>query len=194
MYAPLFYISLILILITVAYRDIPGTPRPIPSINPFTTGNPFMGTKLLGFSTGRGSGALKGLSLSRKLARKSWGVGSGACNINSILLSRGARLIVCDKVHNTPPGMKQHPAWDDEILSRFPPKPAQHTNNNDGGFGGRMSSRFFHGRVARRVGSTGRREIGIRKSSEGVCYTRPRTVYISLEVRSTFFCFDSRGS
>ena len=32
------------------------------SINPFTTGNPFVGSKLLGFSIGRGSGALKGLS------------------------------------------------------------------------------------------------------------------------------------
>ena len=31
-------------------------------LNPFTTGNPFLGTKLLGFSVGRGSGALKGLS------------------------------------------------------------------------------------------------------------------------------------
>ena len=31
-------------------------------LNPFTTGNPFWGTKLLGFSIGRGSGALKGLS------------------------------------------------------------------------------------------------------------------------------------
>ena len=31
--------------------------------NPFTTGNPFWGTKLLGFSIGRGSGALKGLML-----------------------------------------------------------------------------------------------------------------------------------
>ena len=31
-------------------------------INPFTTGNPFLGTKLLGFSIGRGSGALKGLT------------------------------------------------------------------------------------------------------------------------------------
>ena len=30
--------------------------------NPFTTGNPFLGTKLLGSSIGRGSGALKGLS------------------------------------------------------------------------------------------------------------------------------------
>ena len=34
-------------------------------INPFTTGNPFLGTKLLGFSMGRGSGALKGLSKKR---------------------------------------------------------------------------------------------------------------------------------
>ena len=31
-------------------------------LNPFTSGNPFLGTKLLGFSLGRGSGALKGLS------------------------------------------------------------------------------------------------------------------------------------
>ena len=31
-------------------------------LNPFTTGNPFLGTKLLGFSIGRGSGALKGLN------------------------------------------------------------------------------------------------------------------------------------
>ena len=30
--------------------------------NPFTTGNLFLGTKLLGCSIGRGSGALKGLS------------------------------------------------------------------------------------------------------------------------------------
>ena len=30
-------------------------------VNPFTTGNPFLGTKLLGFSIGRGSGALKEL-------------------------------------------------------------------------------------------------------------------------------------
>ena len=31
-------------------------------LTPFTTGNPFVGTKLLGFRIGRGSGALKGLS------------------------------------------------------------------------------------------------------------------------------------
>ena len=31
-------------------------------LNPFTTGNPFLGTKLLGFSIGRGLGALKGLT------------------------------------------------------------------------------------------------------------------------------------
>ena len=31
-------------------------------INLYTTGNPFLGTKLLGFSIGRGSGALKGLT------------------------------------------------------------------------------------------------------------------------------------
>ena len=34
------------------------------NVNPFTTGNPFSGTKLLGFSIGRGSGALKGLTFS----------------------------------------------------------------------------------------------------------------------------------
>ena len=32
------------------------------TFNPFTTGNPFLGTKLLGYSIGRGSGALQGLS------------------------------------------------------------------------------------------------------------------------------------
>ena len=31
--------------------------------NPFTTGNPFWGTKLLGLTRGRGSGALKGSSV-----------------------------------------------------------------------------------------------------------------------------------
>ena len=31
------------------------------ALNPFTTGNPFLGTKLPGFSVGRGSGAVKGL-------------------------------------------------------------------------------------------------------------------------------------
>ena len=31
-------------------------------LNPFSTGNPFLGTKLLGFSVGRGSGALRGLT------------------------------------------------------------------------------------------------------------------------------------
>ena len=32
---------------------------PLLTLDPFTTGNPFLGTKLLGFSIGRGSGALK---------------------------------------------------------------------------------------------------------------------------------------
>ena len=32
-------------------------------LNPFTTGNPFLATKLLGFSIGRGSGAPKGLRI-----------------------------------------------------------------------------------------------------------------------------------
>ena len=31
-------------------------------LDPFTTGNPFLGTKILGFSIERGSGALKELS------------------------------------------------------------------------------------------------------------------------------------
>ena len=39
-----------------------------------------------------------------------------------------------------------------------------------------MSSRSFHRRVARRLNSNGRREIGIRNSSEGVCYTPSQTV------------------
>ena len=34
--------------------------RTVKGVNPFTTGNPFLGTKLLGFNIGRGSGALKG--------------------------------------------------------------------------------------------------------------------------------------
>ena len=35
-------------------------------LNPFITGNPFWGTKLLGFSMWRGSGALKGLTQNRR--------------------------------------------------------------------------------------------------------------------------------
>ena len=35
------------------------------ALNPFTTGNPFLGTQLLGFSIGRGSGALEGLTTER---------------------------------------------------------------------------------------------------------------------------------
>ena len=42
-------------------KNAPGGWRAI-KLNPFTTGNPFLGTKLLGFSIWRGSGALKGLS------------------------------------------------------------------------------------------------------------------------------------
>ena len=38
-------------------------------LDPFTTRNPFLGTKLLGFSIGRGSGALKGLKSIQKLGR-----------------------------------------------------------------------------------------------------------------------------
>ena len=33
------------------------------SVNPFTAGTPFLGTKLLGIGTGRGLGALKGLNI-----------------------------------------------------------------------------------------------------------------------------------
>ena len=42
-------------------------------VNPITTGNPILGTKLLGFSIGRGLGALKGLKWRRntvKMAKK----------------------------------------------------------------------------------------------------------------------------
>ena len=38
-----------------------GIPPHSDRLNPVTTGNPFLGTKLLGFCIGRGSGALKGL-------------------------------------------------------------------------------------------------------------------------------------
>ena len=38
------------------------TRRGITLINPFTTGNPVLGTKLLGFRIGRGSGDPKGLT------------------------------------------------------------------------------------------------------------------------------------
>ena len=41
----------------------------VPVLNPFTTGNPFWGTKLLGFSIGRGSGALEGLAKCYHLTR-----------------------------------------------------------------------------------------------------------------------------
>ena len=44
-----------------------GTDRPCAlPVNPFTTGNPFLGTKLLGFSIGRGSGALKGVNMMKR--------------------------------------------------------------------------------------------------------------------------------
>ena len=36
-------------------------------LNPFPAGNPFLGTKLLGFSIGSGSGAVKGLTRRRNL-------------------------------------------------------------------------------------------------------------------------------
>ena len=45
-------------------------------LKPFTTGNPFLGTKLLGFSIGRGSGALKGLSLQPGEPQKNTMVGA----------------------------------------------------------------------------------------------------------------------
>ena len=38
-------------------------------VNPFTFGNPFLGTKLLGFSVGRGSGALKGVTQFRLMCK-----------------------------------------------------------------------------------------------------------------------------
>ena len=37
-------------------------------LNPFSTGNPFLGTTSLGFSIGRGSGALRGLTEGARLA------------------------------------------------------------------------------------------------------------------------------
>ena len=41
--------------------------------NPFTTGNPFWGTKLLGLSIVRGSGALKGSRMAnRKEEQRNW--------------------------------------------------------------------------------------------------------------------------
>ena len=47
----------------------------------FTTGNPFLGTKLLGFSIGRGSGALNGLKtaycVERSIAKQ--GEGDRVC-------------------------------------------------------------------------------------------------------------------
>ena len=44
---------------TVLYDTLLGPPLVPHTLNPFTTGNPFLGTNLLGFSIGRGSGALK---------------------------------------------------------------------------------------------------------------------------------------
>ena len=48
-------------------------------LNPFTTGNPFLGTKLLGFSKGRGSGALKGLNVTILVAKCHVFFGGGFC-------------------------------------------------------------------------------------------------------------------
>ena len=50
------YWTLSMVGVLYIYVYIPGK-----HLNPFTTGNPFWGTKSLGFSIGRGSGALKGL-------------------------------------------------------------------------------------------------------------------------------------
>ena len=41
-----------------------------------------------------------------------------------------------------------------------------------------MSSTYFHRRVPRRLDSTGRRDIGIRSSSEEVCYTPSQAVVL----------------
>ena len=54
-------------------------------LNPFTTGNPFLGTKLLGFSVERGSGALKGLSSQiEKPPEKKWCIPIVACVLNML--------------------------------------------------------------------------------------------------------------
>ena len=56
-------------------------------INPFTTGNPFLGTKLLGFSIGRGSGALKGLRVVKSACR-SYALYLYDCNAPSLYPTR----------------------------------------------------------------------------------------------------------
>ena len=52
---------------TFRLKHFQGVFAPLASLTSSqSTGNPFLGTKLLGFSTGRGSGALKGLILNPK--------------------------------------------------------------------------------------------------------------------------------
>ena len=58
--------------------------------NPLTIGNPFWGTKLLGFSIGRGSGALKGLSAPTPLRIESYSSGSGSLASGSGSLASGS--------------------------------------------------------------------------------------------------------
>ena len=73
--------------------------------------------------------------------------------------------------------------WD-EMLSRFPPKPARHELQR-----WRLWEdvvQIFHRRVARRLDSTGRREIGRGNSSEGVCY-------VLVLIFFTHICFPASG-
>ena len=46
----------------IVCRPKPARRQCAKEVNPFTTGNPFLGTKLLGFSLGRGSGAQQGIT------------------------------------------------------------------------------------------------------------------------------------
>ena len=71
-------------------------------------------------------------------------------------------------VHNPPPGGNAEP---------FSSKTGAARITTAAALSGRMSCRSFHRHVARRINSTGRREIGIRNSFEGVCYnTQSHTV------------------
>ena len=66
-------------------------------------------------------------------------------------------------VYNTLPGRK--------MLSRSPPKPARYQKTTVAAFGGCRPDLPIDACVARRLDSTGRREIGTRNSSEGLCCT-----------------------
>ena len=61
-----------------------------PQFNPSTTGNPFWGTKLLGFSVGRSSGALKG---SRELPMFPVMMSVKECGLSASSVSRAPRRL-----------------------------------------------------------------------------------------------------